>query len=345
MLQGLHAALQPDVPAQRWCALTLDPATSLPTGGVHEHGVSAPYSARMLELEFRDGDVNALAELARAARPVATLASATGGDPARSARFREVLAPDGLAHELRAVFRDAHGAWAALVLLRADGQPDFSPQEVELVQRLGEMVTCALRRVLLLGEIEARDGHDSGPALLVLDGDPQLEVRQASAGAAFWLGQIDDGSTQQLPYALYSLALRARQQGRALARMRTRAGRWLTAHAEPLQGAAGPVSLILQPSRPHEVAQLLCGVYDLTPREAGVARLVAAGCSNPEIARLLFVSRHTVEDHLKKVYAKLSVNSRSELVARLFFDQYLPRSRAGLRLNDLGWFAREPLPR
>lgn len=98
------------------------------------------------------------------------------------------------------------------------------------------------------------------------------------------------------------------------------------------------ISLIVQPSRPHEIAQVLSGAYALTPREAQVARLVAIGCSNPEIAELLFVSRYTVEDHLKKLYAKLAVNSRSELVSRLFFDQYLPRTMAAMKLDAQGWF-------
>jgi hypothetical protein len=84
LLSAVQQALQRDVPADRWCALTLDPATSLPTGGVHEHGLSAHLAPRMLELEFACGDVNSLAELARAPQPVATLARATAGESDRS---------------------------------------------------------------------------------------------------------------------------------------------------------------------------------------------------------------------------------------------------------------------
>ena len=83
---------------------------------------------------------------------------------------------------------------------------------------------------------------------------------------------------------------------------------------------------------------MLAAAYGLTTREAQVARLVAAGCANPEIATLLFVSRYTVEDHLKHVYEKLAVKSRSELVSRLFFDQYLPRTKADPSLDGQGWF-------
>ena len=62
VLTAVKEALQQDVPADRWCAMSLDPATSLPTGGVHEHGFSPEHAPRLLELEFGGGDVNSLIE-------------------------------------------------------------------------------------------------------------------------------------------------------------------------------------------------------------------------------------------------------------------------------------------
>lgn len=337
LFTAVQQALQREVPADRWCAMTLDPATSLPTGGIHEHGFSPEGGRRLLQLEFGGTeDVNVLADLARGRAAVNTLSQATQGDVARSARYREVLVPEGLTHELRAVFRDAHGPWAAMVLLRAGGTKDFDAQDVALLAAINEPVTRALRRLLLLAEMQAHARPDA-PALLMLhdEGEGELALRHASASARQWLEQIDDSTAGPLPYALYSLALNARRTGQGVARIRTRAGRWLTAHAE---AAGRQVSLILQPSRPHEIAQVMAAAYGLTSREAEVARLVAAGCPNAEVARLLFVSRYTVEDHLKKSYEKLGVNSRSELVSRLFFDQYLPRTAGDIRLDGQGWF-------
>jgi DNA-binding CsgD family transcriptional regulator len=51
----------------------------------------------------------------------------------------------------------------------------------------------------------------------------------------------------------------------------------------------------------------------LTPRETQVARLVAQGLRNADIARELCISVNTVESHLKHIYAKLDVHSRVEL--------------------------------
>jgi DNA-binding CsgD family transcriptional regulator len=51
----------------------------------------------------------------------------------------------------------------------------------------------------------------------------------------------------------------------------------------------------------------------MTDSELAVARLVAQGLSNREVAERLFVSPHTVSGHLRHVFAKLDVNSRVEL--------------------------------
>ncbi len=51
--------------------------------------------------------------------------------------------------------------------------------------------------------------------------------------------------------------------------------------------------------------------FGLTTREVEVLRLVAEGLTDPQIAERLFVSRHTVNTHLRAVYSKLGVNTRT----------------------------------
>ncbi len=54
--------------------------------------------------------------------------------------------------------------------------------------------------------------------------------------------------------------------------------------------------------------------YELSVREIEVVALVAQGLSNKEIGSQLFLSEHTVKDHIKNIMRKMSATSRSEII-------------------------------
>lgn len=62
--------------------------------------------------------------------------------------------------------------------------------------------------------------------------------------------------------------------------------------------------------------------WNLTRQERQVVEQVVRGRSNRQIAKTLVVTEHTVESHLKHVYEKLTVHSRSQLLARYFAEVY-----------------------
>ena len=69
---------------------------------------------------------------------------------------------------------------------------------------------------------------------------------------------------------------------------------------------------------PARLAHKLAGVMfrtELTERELAVLRLMCEGNSNKEIGAALFISEGTGKTHVKNLFAKLEVNSRSEAVA------------------------------
>jgi DNA-binding CsgD family transcriptional regulator len=64
----------------------------------------------------------------------------------------------------------------------------------------------------------------------------------------------------------------------------------------------------------------VCCWDSLTNTERRVADLVAEGLTNREIAKRMFLSRHTIDFHLRHIYLKLHINSRVQL-ARLVIEQ------------------------
>lgn len=55
----------------------------------------------------------------------------------------------------------------------------------------------------------------------------------------------------------------------------------------------------------------------LTPREMQIAELVAQGLTNAQIGAALWITEHTVKQALKRMFRKLEISSRAELVARI----------------------------
>jgi len=82
---------------------------------------------------------------------------------------------------------------------------------------------------------------------------------------------------------------------------------------------------MIEPARPGDLVPLLLDAYGLTERETEVVMLLAKGLATKDIAAELCISAHTVNDHIKVVFAKTSVSSRGELVARLFSEQIAER--------------------
>lgn len=84
--------------------------------------------------------------------------------------------------------------------------------------------------------------------------------------------------------------------------------------------------LLLELLRPHLVdlhrkaLARLAGDPDLTPRQWEVLRLVAAGMTDAQIARYLFVAEATVGKHLQGIYVRLGANNRIAAVNKAFGD-------------------------
>ena len=147
---------------------------------------------------------------------------------------------------------------------------------------------------------------------LVAEDDEGLELLNASAATL-----EPTHSRLELARTFYALGAALRRQNRrAEARDPLRRALDLASscHAGSLAAEAQD-QLRACGARPRRL--VLSGVESLTPTERRVARLVADGLSNPEVAQTMFVTRATVETHLGAVYRKLDISSREKLPAAL----------------------------
>ena len=315
------------------CWYTLDPASLLMTS--HFNPAMPELPREWLELEYYDDEVHDLAKVARSQTGVSTLQEATGGDPSSSRRWHAIMEMGGDQELVVALRTPAGDSWGGLGLYREQGEPLFSSEELSLIAAAAPALGEGARRALLLGEARDPDRPDA-PGLVVLSAEG--EVESSTAGVERLLsdlpgGDWDDG---RLPSAVLSVAARALRTAEgpnapgdvAVARVLSESGTWVVLHGATLVGD-GPrrVAVIVEPAQPARITPLLMAAYGLTEREQEVTRHVLQGESTAEIADRLFVSAHTVQQHLKNVFDKTGVRSRRDLVGKVFFSHYEPRLR------------------
>ncbi|QDY75535.1 helix-turn-helix transcriptional regulator [Streptomyces qinzhouensis] len=341
VLRTTADALLGAVPADVWCAVMLDPATLLDTGGLHEHGFPQEVMPRLFDIEHADQEgVDNIRALARRRGTASLLSTSLRGRIADSVYYRDVLRPVGLADELRVVLRDGARTWGLFVLCRGPDAPPFTAAETALASAVSGPATAALRRSLLLTGIDRNDVPDAAGLLVV---DDTLRVRLATATAERRLALIQEAHPppgRSLPYALTALVHTARSAPPG-SQVRSRAigvtGHWVTLSAwrEAAAGTVpGPLGdtggeeltyVSLAPSHPRELTAIVLDAYGLTPREREVAQQVLLGRSTAEMSAKLHIAGYTVQDHLRKVFDKAGVRSRRDFTGELFQRCYLPR--------------------
>jgi DNA-binding CsgD family transcriptional regulator len=305
----------------RWCWPLADPEALVPLGqGVAEHDYG-PALGRGLALEYSGGDVATMNVVARRRNPVANLSAETGGDLARSPRWDEVLRPVGIGDEAVLACRDALGCWGWIKAYRDNDDASFAEHDLELLAHVGPALGSGLRRTVgdASREIPAAP---SSPGVVVLN--PDLRAVSWTAGAREWIDSLPLAGLFAawgiLPASIYPVAALARSQSGspgAHALERTADGRWVRIEAAQLEGQPNAqIAVALRAATSAETFDLLCRAYALSRRERDVVAALVAGLDTRAVSARLFISPHTVQDHLKSVFRKTGAGSRRELVAR-----------------------------
>jgi DNA-binding CsgD family transcriptional regulator len=251
-----------------------------------------------------------------------TQAYAVADDIAREAKRRAQGLAITLANFVLATLELGHGRYdAARDYAKAVFDNDFLyagsvalPELIEAATRTGDMqlAQAALER---LEERAVAGGTDwalgllaRGRALLAENEGPEAHYL-ASIDHLTRAGLSSERARSHLVYGEWLRRQRRRRDGRAQLR--------LAHELFQLTGAeafAERAALELAATGEHARARVPESRDELTPQERQIAQLAADGASNADIAAQLFISPHTVAYHLRKVYGKLGVGSRHQLI-------------------------------
>ncbi|MEU4812630.1 helix-turn-helix transcriptional regulator [Nocardia fluminea] len=249
-----------------------------------------------------------------------SLLGATDGDPQRSLLWRTAQRDLGVSDSATVTFADRFGCWGFLELLRYTESP-FTTTELGVLSTLTMPLTAGLRRTVGATFVESDSRlAPLGPAVVLLD--DTLRVRSRTAAAADSLLRLlpPDEPIPPVPASVYNAgaALLAAEAavplGPATSRVHLGGNRWLTVKADRI----GPdIAVTLEPSTATERLDLFARAHALSARESQVLTLLATGLDSRELAAELFLSEHTINDHVKAVLAKSGTRTRQRLLTRV----------------------------
>jgi DNA-binding CsgD family transcriptional regulator len=256
----------------------------------------------------------------------ATLIEATAGDRAQSRLWAELLSGYGVADVASTVFRDRHGCWGFLDLWRIAGP--FTTAERDYLAGAAQLMTPALRRSL--APTFARPAPAAvprrEPVVLILSGDLRTLTQTPETDAYLRALLPTDAGRAPVPAGAIHVAAQLLAQEAGVnanppwARVHLQDGLWVTLRAARMvaPGSAGDaaIAVSIEVTSPAERTSLYARVTGLTERETELLHHLAGGADTRELAARLFVSEHTVQDHLKSVFAKTGAGNRRVLVAR-----------------------------
>ena len=244
---------------------------------------------------------------------VALLSATDDGDP-----LRALLSEHGIADVASLVFRDRFGCWGFLDLWRAGGV--FTVADARCVAAIAEPVTAALREAQAATFV-ARPSSASRPGPVVLLLSPELDVIGQTPQTHEYLQALipPERGRAPIPASAYNVAaqLLAVESGvddhQPSARVHLSAGLWLTLRAARI---GAEIAVTIAESTSVERLDLFARVSALSVRESELLTHLVSGAGTREVAGRMFLSGHTVQDHLKSVFAKTQTRSRKALLAR-----------------------------
>ena len=216
---------------------------------------------------------------------------------------------------------------AALQAYRRDPEKPFRAGDVAFLQLISPIAGRALlsamaRERAMLGSVAAT-GDPSGILLIGRQGD----IRFATPAAERWLAALHDEDSRRergLPVAIWAAMahLRADHERKGTKIVTAIRDAQVEIEASPA-GEDGVTAIVLSPHRPVTLPEVPL-TWPLTAQERQIVQQLLLGRGNREISDALFIAEHTVEWHLRKIYDKLQVRTRQDVVLAVFRQELLP---------------------
>jgi DNA-binding CsgD family transcriptional regulator len=317
---------------------THDPATGLFTSCTMTGAPKDPVGeARLFRCEFSAGEPASYRSLIGGRGSAAILSDVTEGELDRASRFRDIFEPFGLTDELRAVLWAEGTAWGSATLLRAGGR--FDAEDLRVVSAIAHQAADSIRLALLREAARRPEAVDEPPG--IFEAGPDGSITPTTVPAEHWLNTVG----VKLITAINATAAAVRANpgwAGAGSRLALSDGHVLSVHAAAMIGDEGTVAVIVDRARPAEVSAMLVDAYGLTARQRDVLGRLLLGRPMTQLAYSLGITENTAQDHRKAIYRRMGVSSRSELAARLQFEQYDPRAWADVSPSPYGGFLEGP---
>lgn len=253
--------------------------------------------------------------------PVATLRAATGDDPGRSRVWRDLLGPHGVVDIASCVFRDRFGCWGFLDLWRRGGP--FTAADTAYLDGVAATVTTGLRLAQARTfRVRPERPTGAGPVVLLLT-DALRVVGQTPQTHAYLTTLVPPSAGQApIPAGAYNVAaqLLAAEAGvdgnPPLARVHLAGGQWVSLRAARVDGPDRLIAVTVAETVPADRVALFARAFGLSDRETQVLAHLLTGPDTREVAGRMYLSEHTVQDHLKSIFAKTGTRSRRTLLSR-----------------------------
>lgn len=311
---ALLEELRQVVPFDAFAWLLTDPGTQVGSSPIADVPC-VPELPRLIRLKY----ATTTNRWTHQTRPVERLHAVTRGRLDESLVWRELLVDHHVTDVASVVFRDHLGCWAFLDLWRVGGI--FTDDEADILAEHADVITVALRRCVLRTFAPPSEPRRETVEPIVLLMSDRLDVLAQTPATEAYLHALippEDGRPP-IPAAAYNVAaqLLAKESGiddhPPATRIHLTGDDWLKLRAARI---GDDLAVTIERASASERLDLYGRSAGLTPREMELLSVLATGADTRTAAGRLFVSEHTIQDHLKAIFAKTGVSSRRELLAR-----------------------------